>query len=745
MGWRLGSAGPWPPGSPIPASWSRARIKSDGGAYDIEEIALEGTALTLTATGRIDLAGQTPQIKLAVKGGVLDIDRYLPPAAPAVAPAPTAATPARVATGPLVELPSDPLDVTFLRSLDADVKVNLGGLRVRGNEFGKLDFSLVARNGAIAAELSDLALYGGTARGKLRLDAAGTNPQAQGEFMLDRLTVERLPGAASAAKGPVSASLTFATNGASPRLMAENLTGAALIDLSKAALTDVPVSAVTVKATLKGKAERPEVIAGFTYNARKVVAKLTLDALPRLLAGERFAMTLALDAEPLHASFDGRVALLPAPALDGKLALDVPSPVMLATWLGQPAASIRPDAGAIKVAATLASTGAKTTLSEATLDGKALKARLTGSLDLAGTVPVVEAKLNLDQADLDAYLAETPPAGAAPAAAPRGAAPAPATGWSTEPIDTAALKRVQARFDATLGKLIYRKLAMEGGQATITLSGGKFDGRLAALKAAGGTVEAATAFDGSLAKPKLDLSATVTGVEGRPFLIAFAGTDRVSGKADFNLKASATGGTEKELVETLAGAGAMKFTDGAVHGINLAATLRQVGMLGFDKGAGEAQKTDFAEMGGTFTIDKGVISNRDFHLLAPLVRITGAGTVPLPPRTIDYAVEAKLVASTQGQAGQDTLAGLPIPVKVTGPWDKVAVNIDYASVLPTVDPTKLKDLPNQAIDAIRGLGIIPGGRTPAPTTAPTQQQPAPMQQPAPAPDPLAPLRNLFGR
>ena len=39
----------------------------------------------------------------------------------------------------------------------------------------------------------------------------------------------------------------------------------------------------------------------------------------------------------------------------------------------------------------------------------------------------------------------------------------------------------------------------------------------------------------------------------------------------------------------------------------------------------------------------------------------------MPPRLLDFRIEAKLVATLKGQGGTDALAGLAIPVTVTGP------------------------------------------------------------------------------
>ncbi|MES0403998.1 MAG: AsmA family protein, partial [Hyphomicrobium sp.] len=65
----------------------------------------------------------------------------------------------------------------------------------------------------------------------------------------------------------------------------------------------------------------------------------------------------------------------------------------------------------------------------------------------------------------------------------------------------------------------------------------------------------------------------------------------------------------------------------------------------------------------------------------PLLRATGAGTVNLPQRTLDYQVIPKLVASLSGQGGQTDLSGIEIPVNITGSWDNPDIAPDIAGAL----------------------------------------------------------------
>jgi AsmA protein len=61
--------------------------------------------------------------------------------------------------------------------------------------------------------------------------------------------------------------------------------------------------------------------------------------------------------------------------------------------------------------------------------------------------------------------------------------------------------------------------------------------------------------------------------------------------------------------------------------------------------------------------------------------MSGAGKVPLPPRTVDYQVKPKLVGSIEGQGGASDASGIAVPIKVSGPWHDISYRPDLESML----------------------------------------------------------------
>jgi AsmA protein len=231
----------------------------------------------------------------------------------------------------------------------------------------------------------------------------------------------------------------------------------------------------------------------------------------------------------------------------------------------------------------------------------------------------------------------------------------------------------------------------------------------------GGTIASTVKLDASKKKTvRLNYELSVSGLEARPILKTLVNNDRLSGKTEFEAKGSTKGKSQQALINSLQGKGQFKFLDGAIHGVNIPATLRKVKSLGFDKEAGEEVKTDFTELSGSFIIKKGVLKNRDLRMLAPLVRVKGKGSVPLPKQAVNYDMTATLVASLQGQGGEDSLAGLPIPIKIKGPWENISYNVDWKNVFGGIsaDPERLDNLPQNLRALGKSLGVDLSGPEP---------------------------------
>ncbi len=690
---------------------------SEGRALVLQEAVVKGSGLDLQATGRFEAAGDKKIVILDLKSGVLDLARYMPPPAPATAEPPPESVDAGggLPADPFAGLPTEPFDLAALRGVDADVNIDLGGVKTPDLELGRIMLAVTAKDGLVSLELRPLALYGGDIAASADLDASG---DALG--MVTRVTVatldlaqaaaatgqEAVPGSGPGIAGILSAVVDVKGSGANPRALAESLSGRLSVEMPEAVPGSGPgmgiVSQIKATLDLPGAEAQPSLKGSVVFNEEPVEFALTLDPLREVLGADSFAVALSVTSAPVTLSYAGDIRQRPGPGLDGRFDLMVPSLGNLARWLGQPLDG--PDPGSLEVQAELATDGQVHSLKQAIVEAAALAAQASGTVDTGKPVPEFHLQASLDRADIDALMPPQEGGGAAPEST---APAAPSQGWSEEPIDFAPLKQANGDIKLAIGTIRYKGLDIGQGELALTLQDGVLKTTLPQLRLAGGEVSLDATVDGSQPAGRIAYQLGGGGLQALPLLQAFADTDRLSGTLEFQAKGEMAGANQKQLVGALDGGGSFAFRDGAINGIDIPGTLRRAGTLNFTEGA--QQKTDFSELSGTYTIADGVIDNRDLKMLAPLVRLNGGGTVPMPPRTVDYLVEAKLVASLEGQGGQDSLAGVPIPIKITGSWDKPSYDIDWKGVLSGLDPTQLQNLPSNFKDLGEGFGLeIPG-------------------------------------
>lgn len=105
----------------------------------------------------LDEGGSRPRLSGALATGMLDLNPYL------------GAAPASGWSG-------DSYDTKLLCQLDADLTVDAAGVKYRHLQIGKSVLQLHLAGGKLALDLSDAALYRGTAKGKVDLDATVEPP-----------------------------------------------------------------------------------------------------------------------------------------------------------------------------------------------------------------------------------------------------------------------------------------------------------------------------------------------------------------------------------------------------------------------------------------------------------------------------------------------------------------------------------------------------------------------------------------
>jgi len=191
------------------------------------------------------------------------------------------------------------------------------------------------------------------------------------------------------------------------------------------------------------------------------------------------------------------------------------------------------------------------------------------------------------------------------------------------------------------------------------------------------------------------LRETLANVAIGPLVKDMMGRDAIEGRGNVALDVTGAGSTLDAIKKSIGGTARLALRDGAVKGFNLTEALRKTKAAFGSKSAQQqpadaAQRTDFSELTASFAIKNGVARNDDLELKAPLIRLGGAGDIDIGNAQLNYVARATVVATSRGQGGADLdhLAGLTVPVKLTGPFDAPKYEIDYRSL--ATDAAKAK-------------------------------------------------------
>ena len=325
------------------------------------------------------------------------------------------------------------------------------------------------------------------------------------------------------------------------------------------------------------------------------------------------------------------------------------------------------------------------------LDDSPLKAKigLTNFAPLKANFDIAVERLNLDR-----YL----PAGGKEAKA-------------DDRVDLAVLKGKTASGKLAIGALTAKRAKLENVKAEIKLAGGKLEVAPHSAGLYGGTLAGTLTADAD--GNKVQVKEAVQNVALGALLRDVAQKDMLEGRGNVTLDVQSAGGTVSALKKALAGSARIEMKDGAIKGVNLADTARNLkAALGAKQTKADAsQKTDFSELSASFKIARGVAHNDDLKALSPFLRLGGAGNMDIGNNSIDYLAKATLAATTKGQGGRDVanVAGVTIPVKLSGALDNPDWQVDYSALLSAAGGAtgSVKEIGKKGVggvtDAVRGL------------------------------------------
>jgi AsmA protein len=437
------------------------------------------------------------------------------------------------------------------------------------------------------------------------------------------------------------------------------------------------------------------------YKGKEVTLDVGVQAPLALIQNGTSQAKAQVKSDLVSLGFDGEVSNDQQPGVQGGADLAITSIRELAAWLAQPLQLPGEGLQTLNIAGRLQASAARVAFEQAEIKLDQIEAQGEVVTELGGAVPKITGRLDTGPIDLNPYLPPpAEPTGEVAAEAPP--APGAKEGWSDEPLAIPPIGGADIDFQLTTDGVRYREIQLGPTVLGLTLKGNTLVADL----------EDAVLYDGR-GKGQLSLAVadgvatvrqqfTLNGLQALPFLRDAAGFERLEGTTNAEFDLQTRGRSQLELVSNLNGSGRTAFADGAIVGVNLAAMVRNLRAAFLDAGAGEARKTDFAELSGSFAVENGVLRNDDLKLQAPLLRLAGKGQVDLPARTLDYRIEPLAAPTLEGQGGTGQVAGILVPVNIQGPWSDPQIRPDLSGLVDTAinNPEQLK----QQLDQLQQQG-----------------------------------------
>ena len=462
-----------------------------------------------------------------------------------------------------------------------------------------------------------------------------------------------------------------------------------------------------------------------------------VDAVARLIAGQGASVRATVSAPSVSGGFDGSLSLRDGPELKGQTRLESLSIARAADWLGVKLPNAEP-LGGFALTGQLASTPKSISMSGASLQFGPTKAVGTATVTFGSGRPALNADLKLSELDVSklaaGFAGATFPQMSAPRrhVAPKGSAPksiedilrrshtSPKGGagrfvpqvrgytgrneWSDKSIDVSQLRQLDAKARLKIDGLKVAGLVINRAIVRLALVDGAaradFDD-LELYEGKGTGVVTAQPTRNGLG---IGANIRVRQIEAKQLLADAAGFDHLLGRGDLKAVISGSGSNQKAIAESISGTAAFDFKGGAVIGWNLRKMMKglQVGQFSGLK-ANPTERTDFSQLAATFKINQGVANTKDIRLDSPAIQVNGQGDIRIGARSLNLALQPKLITTWQGQTGSTDTTQLEIPVRLKGPWNTPRIVLDSDQYMK--DPNKLANQAKELGRRLKGKNI----------------------------------------
>lgn len=455
---------------------------------------------------------------------------------------------------------------------------------------------------------------------------------------------------------------------------------------------NINVSKINLKASLPSLSQPLSVDSEATWNSEKITIIASIANPDQLMDGRSSSFAIDFKTAPINLHYVGQAS---QQTIGGNIDLKIASIPALAKWLGSPLDWKGETPLAFSMQGKLDANASAVALknAEIALDNIKLKGDIKTRLD--DKVPAIETTFASDSININPYIVKQ--------AAEKSSwlvNSAFAAELSNKPIDLSALNSIKAKVSLTVGSILYQKIKLDKTTINADLNDGSLKLNIPSMELYGGSAKVNSTLNSSGAFTK---QTNVSNVNIGELLGDATDNHRLVGtlNADTSLTGKLT--SVQGMMQTLGGNGSIKITNGAIKGVDLKNMVNNIKSAFTNTDS--SQQTAFSELGGTFTINQGVITNNDLALKSDLLKLAGKGTINLAQQTIQYRLSPAVVSTVKNGDGSAT-SGLEVPIIITGSLDNPHYIPDVAGLVENTiaNPAALKNTVKTLKDGFKNGG-----------------------------------------
>ncbi|EMH4136466.1 outer membrane assembly protein AsmA [Serratia nevei] len=333
------------------------------------------------------------------------------------------------------------------------------------------------------------------------------------------------------------------------------------------------------------------------------------------------------------------------------------------------------------------------------LNVSANNSQLTGDISATlGAVPGYVVNLNSANLDLDALsgwqssttTAEQPAVTSAPVIASQ---------VDDRQQNLEALRDFTAQLNLQAAQVTYRGMNVAQLAVTADNQRGLLTLRKLAGQLAGGDFSLPGTLDARGNKPVISVQPVLNQVELGTVLKAFDMPQMLTGK--FSMKGDLTGDrlSSQAFERRWRGTAQLAMQDAQLHGLNIQQLIQQAVARNDNSVRGQdsyQRYTEVKSVSAQASLNQGTVELSGLTADSPLLALTGAGSIDMPGKQCDMALNVRVTGGWQGRGELiEQLQKTPIPLRVYGPWQQLNYQLQVDQVLRKTLQDRAKDALNK--------------------------------------------------